>query len=82
MFKNQSKILIDELLDGSYLSIFIQLSPHVPQLQLNSALCLLQLCCQLLLKIQPQLFTALGREICLGEHRGAKDVLSVLPKPL
>lgn len=82
MFTFQCKMLIDELLDGFYLSIFIQLSPHVLQLQLSSALCLLQLCCQLLLKIQPQLFTALSGEICLGKYRGAKDVLGDLSKPL
>lgn len=53
----------NDLPDGFYLSVFIQLNPHVLQLHLGSGLRLLQLCNQLLLQIQPQLLTALRREI-------------------
>lgn len=63
MFKNKCEILIDDPPHGVYLSVFIQLSPHVLQLQLGSALGLLQLGNQLLLQIQPQLLTALSREL-------------------
>lgn len=55
--------ILDDPPDAFYLSIFIQLSPHGLQLQLCSALCLLQLCNQLLLQIQPELLTALSREL-------------------
>lgn len=58
MKESKCQVLMERLYasdppDDVYLSIFIQLSPHVLQLHLGSALCLLQLCNQLLLQIQP-----------------------------
>lgn len=43
-----------------HLSISLQLSPHVLQLQLGSGLGLLQLLSQLLLQVQPQPLAALS----------------------
>lgn len=45
------------------LSVFIQLSLNGLQLHLYGALCLLQLCIQLVLQIQPELLTALSRQL-------------------